>query len=387
MKNVIILLSVLVVLMLGILLIRNRMINKEQSTQTPVPNTIQNEEIILPPPPPKEEILLSNMTPEEKVGQLFIFGIEGVDRIDAINKEFLQHSQPGGIILFAKNINNEQQIKNLIAELQSISKTPLFISIDQEGEPVARIKWNQTLLKSQKSISTPEEAYEIAKSRGELLKSYGFNMNFAPVGEYITSTKSFLYPRTFSGDINSVTDKSINTIKGYTETNVIPVLKHFPGHSNTSPDSHNIMPLINITENEWNSYTEPFRRVIETLPLDAVMVGHIKFPNIDSNPASLSKEIIISRLINTMGFNGLVIADDMEMGAVRKVGSYQAVTKQALDAGVDMLIYRKFSPDNRYGQKLSYEYILQEVKNGNMNIDEKVLKILRMKMKYQIIAE
>ena len=384
MKNIIIFLSLFTLLTTSVILLHNKRIRGQQKTE-PQQTTIVEE--IPPPPPPREEVILSTMTPEEKVGQLFIFGIEGVNNIDSTNKEFLLNSKPGGIILFAKNINNEQQVKTLITELQSTSKIPLFISLDQEGEPVARIKWDKLLTKQQKSIKTGEEAYNIAKSRGELLKSYGFNMNFAPVGEYITNTKSFLYHRTFSGDINSVIEKTTNTIKGYTDTNVIPVLKHFPGHSNTSPDSHTLLPSVNIQQNEWESYLQPFSAVLQSTDVDAIMVGHIKFPQIDPNPSTLSKEIITNRLKNNLQFDGVVISDDMEMGPIRKTGKYQEITKMALDAGVDILIFRNFSRDNRYGQKLAYEHILEEVKNGNMDIDQKVLKILKMKLKYQIIEE
>ena len=114
------------------------------------------------------------------------------------------------------------------------------------------------------------------------------------------------------------------------------------------------------------------------------MVGHIKFPNIDQYPSSISSEIINNRLIRDLEYHGLIISDDMEMDALENIDTYTNIAKQALLAGNDILIYSKYSSVHPTMQKDVYDYIVQEVANGNMNIDDKVLKILRIKIKYNI---
>ena len=314
-----------------------------------------------------------------------MFGVEGNITLTPQNKQFLIDSKAGGVLLMSRNITNETQLKTLIEEIQTTNTIPLFISIDQEGGVVSRIKWNPTLTIPQSSITTPEEAYTVAKDKGNILKTYGINMNLAPVVEYSTKPNSFIYNRKFRGSIDDVVNKSIAAVDGYTDVNVIPVLKHYPGHGDTLTDPHYKLPRVNITNEQWEGYTETFRRVIAEGKTDAVMIGHILFPNIDAKPSSISSEIISNRLIRDLNYQGLIISDDIEMDALNQSGSPTEIAKEALEAGVDILIYSKYTPDNKYSQNIVYNHILSEVKNGNMNIDQKVLKVLRTKVKYGIL--
>ena len=164
-RKTLLLIPLALLLFSGTYLLAHKFQTKEEQPIANIEKQIE-EHIPEPEPIPIEEQILSNMTIEEKVGQLFIFGIEGNTTIDPQNKEFLSNTKPGGIILFSKNITDENQLKNLIAEIQSTNPTiPLFISIDQEGGVVSRLKWNETLTKPQGSISSPQQAYELAKSR------------------------------------------------------------------------------------------------------------------------------------------------------------------------------------------------------------------------------
>lgn len=342
-------------------------------------------EVIPEPPKPYEEILLSQMTTEEKVGQLFIFGIEGLTNLTPENKQFLIDTKVGGIILMSKNITSEAQLISLVQEIQSTNHIPLFISIDQEGGVVSRIKWDNTLLRSQLSITSPEEAYQIAKNKGDMLKRYGVNMNLAPVVEYSSYANSFIYKRVFSGDIGQVIQKSLSTISGYNDTGLISAIKHFPGHANTTIDPHYKLPSLNISNEQWNEHIESFSRIIKEKQIDALMVSHTLFPNIDSNPATISFEILNNRLKQGLNYNGLIISDDMEMNALDGLGSPTELAEAALRAGCDILIYSKYSLDNRYHQQVVYEHILNLVNQNLINIDEKVLKILQLKIKYGVI--
>jgi beta-N-acetylhexosaminidase len=338
----------------------------------------------IPPEPTPEELILEEMTLEEKVGQLFIFGFDGTT-LSKESKEFFQEIHLGGVLLLTKNITSETQLKQLTTQIQSTNNIPLFISIDQEGGVVCRIRWNSTLTKSQAEIDGPKEAYATAKSRGEMLKEYGINMNLAPVVEYITSSNSFMYNRVYRGDVEDIVEKSAGSVEGYTDAGIVSVPKHYPGHSNTSPDSHLSLPEVNISKDNWYEYIKPFRNILNQTTVDAMMVGHIKFPNMDSNAATLSSEILTKRLIEDLEYEGLIISDDMEMGALEDIDTYVNMAKRALNAGVDILIYSKYTNNNPTVQRDVYEYIVDLVEKGEMNIDDKVLKILRVKIKYNIL--
>ena len=336
---------------------------------------------------PIEEVILNKMSIEQKVGQLFIFGFDGTT-LNTKTQEFFQDTHLGGVLLLSKNINNEKQLIQLTTQIQQTLPIPLFISIDQEGNPVARIEWNETLTKPQSSITTPQQAFNLALSRGEILKGLGINMNLAPVVEYITNTHSFLYDRVYRGNQEEILQKSISSINGYTQAEIIPVPKHYPGHSNTSPDSHYNLPVVNIDRNQWDIYIEPFSKILEQTEVNALMVGHIKYPNIDSKPSTISNEIINERLIETFNYEGIVISDDMEMDALENINTYSILAKQALLAGNDILIYSKYRNNHPDLQKDVYNYIVREVNNGNIDLNilnNKVLRILKVKIDYNVL--
>lgn len=347
------------------------------------PTHLQNSdlEITITPVKTKEEKLLESMTVEEKVGQLFIFGFDGTT-LTSKNKTFIQNHHLGGILIYGRNITSEKQLKQLIQDIQAISDIPLFISIDQEGGIVSRLGWNNVLTKSQASIKNPQESYTVAKARGEILKELGINMNFAPVVEYITGEDSFLYERVYMGSKIDIYQKGIAAIQGYRDADIIAVPKHFPGHSNVSEDPHYSLSIVNIARDQWGVYIQPFSKILEQTDVDAIMIGHIKFPNIDKNPASISSEIIKNRLTEALEYNGLIISDDMEMEALKEIDTPTKLAKQALIAGEDILIY---SGDITIQEDV-YDYIVQEVKQEDLNIDAKVLKILQTKTKYGILS-
>ena len=130
-----------------------------------------------------------------------------------------------------------------------------------------------------------------------MLHSYGINMNLAPVVEYITDTDSFMYNRVYRGTEIEVSQKAVSAIKGYTDAGIISVPKHFPGHSDTSPDSHYTLPVVKISDGKWHEYIKPFSTILDDISVDALMVGHIQYPYIDKYPSSVSRKIITNRLI------------------------------------------------------------------------------------------
>lgn len=332
---------------------------------------------------PIEQLVLENMTLEQKVGQLFMLGFYGTT-LSEKTSDWIENRNIGGVLLLGRNIQNEGQIKRLTKDIQSKSNIPLFISIDQEGGVVSRLQWNSILTTAQRSMDTQQEAYNIAVARGNILKELGINMNLAPVVEYITDNQSFMYKRVFRGTQLQVAKKAESAINGYSSVNIIPVAKHYPGHSNSSPDSHFYLPKVYITPTQWESYIYPFKYIIEKGCVDILMAGHILYPNIDSKISTVSKKILTERLRNDLSFEGVILSDDMGMDAIKDSGDIKTLAKESLLAGIDILIYSK----ENIQQDQVYEYILQSFEKGDINmdiLDEKVLRILKLKSKYGML--
>jgi beta-N-acetylhexosaminidase len=338
--------------------------------------------------PPLEERILSQMTIEEKIGQLFIFGFNGTTLNPDI-QNMIETKYIGGVLIMGSNIEDKKQVKKLNKDLQSISKLPLFIAIDQEGGSVLRIKEDNDTNIFQRKIQSKEQAYEISTKRSALLKDLGINMNMAPVAEYITSEQSFVYDRTFSGDKQDVAQKVYSALKGYYDSKMISVLKHFPGHDSSSQDSHDNLPNVNISQQEWEEYIYTFKYSIDRQMVDALMIGHIKIPDIDEKPAVLSKIIIDEKLRKEIKYDGVVITDDMQMNPIIKYGNLCNTAKEALLAGNDILLYTIYYLRPNLQTDI-YNCILSAVSSGEIeeeSINQKVLRILRLKIKYGLIDE
>jgi len=322
-----------------------------------------------------EPIDISQMTLEEKVGQLFIFGFWGTEPDYYISK-MIQERYIGGVILFGYNIGNEEELKSLTNDLQDLSKTPLFISIDQEGGVVSRIKTPMVKETTpQTEITTYEEGYKIARNRGQELKDFGINMNFSPVVDVVESKDSFLYNRVFRKD-NLELAKSM--IDGYNDAGIIPVIKHFPGHTNASKDPHEELSMVNSSREDIISDLNIFKSLFTESNVPAVMIGHILFPKISEDPASLSKIFVTDILRNELNFKGVSITDDIQMKALKNNHSISESTLKAILAGNDILIFTGI-PDE---QAEAYNTVLNAVKNGDISeslIDEKVRRIMALK--------
>ena len=336
--------------------------------------------------PPLEQRVLKQMSLEEKVGQLLLFGFNGLE-MDKNTKDLINSKHIGGVLLLGKNISNASQLTNLNSQLQSQAKIPLLISIDQEGGVVSRIKWEKELLISQKNMGSEEDIYSLSVKRAKILKPLGINVNLAPVVEYITDTNSFLYPRVFSGNIQEISRKAYSAIKGYSDSNMISVAKHYPGHSNLSNDSHFSLPKVYVSKENWDEYVFPFKYLIEQGMVDVIMVGHILYPNIDSKVSTISEVIVNEKLRKELNYNGVIITDDMQMDAIEKQGDDCKIAKEALKAGNDILLYSMYYLKPNIEREI-YDCILNSVNSGEISledINQKVLRVLRLKIRYGLI--
>ena len=338
--------------------------------------------------PPLEERILSQMTVEEKIGQLLLFGFSGTS-LNADIQNLIETKYIGGVLLLGKNIQNMQQLKKLNNDLQSISQLPLFIAVDQEGGSVARIQESSKTNISQRYLQGEKQICDISVQRAKMLKELGINMNLAPVAEYITNNSSFMYERTFSGSRQEVAQQVYSAVKGYVDSKMISTVKHFPGHDNQSKDTHSTIAQVNISPQQWDEYIYTFKYPIDKGIVDVIMVGHIKFPKIDDKPATVSKVIIDEKLRKEIGYEGVVITDDMQMSSIWKYAQYCNTAKEALLAGNDILLYSQYTPRATLLTDV-YNCILNAITSGEIAedvINQKVLRILKLKIKYGLIDE
>ena len=327
---------------------------------------------------------INNMSIEEKIGQMLIVTDSSTIADEDLLKN-LETIKPGGFILFSDNIESYEQTTKLIDDINSTADIPMFISIDQEGGRVARIK---KLSDTEVTIIPPmyklgltkdeELAYEVGKVVGEELRALNINMDFAPVLDiYSNPENTVIGDRAFGSTAELVSNMALSFSQGLESTGVISVYKHFPGHGDTYEDSHNTLPIITKTKEELMELELiPFKDAIEN-GADVIMVGHLAIPSITGNskPASLSKEVITELLKKELGFNGIVITDALNMGALTKQYTEEEIYINAINAGIDILLMPEF--DNE-----TIEIILKEVEEGIIKVEEindSVEKILELK--------
>ncbi|MDR1701368.1 MAG: glycoside hydrolase family 3 protein, partial [Sporomusaceae bacterium] len=290
------------------------------------------------------EAILNKMSDAEKIGQLLIVGIGGT-QIDANALTLIQKYHVGGIILFDRNLENFDQTKTLVSQLQQEAfkenpSLPLFICLDQEGGQVTRMKDKFTPIPAQEDLAQngrPSAARVWAETSGAELKSLGFNVNFAPVVDLGSA-----YKRSYGTDPVLVEAFAREALAGYEAKEILACLKHFPGIGKAKVDPHEDLSVVEASRAELEANDlVPFQNIIRDLDNQnfLVMVSHLKYPAYDSNlPASLSKVIMEDLLRQELGYTGLIITDDLEMGAVTKLYSFAEMGYMSVNAGVDLVL-------------------------------------------------
>ena len=334
--------------------------------------------------------LMEDMTLEEKIGQLLIVGMEGKTYGDELDHLIRQY-HVGGIILLGKNISYPAGMLKLLNESKKANaayKIPLFISVDEEGGRVSRLPSSMKKLPAAEFFGrTGDEtlAYETGTYLADLLHAFGYNMNYAPVLDVHSNPKNpVIGDRSFSSDPDEVADLGMAVMKGMTDNGIISVVKHFPGHGDTHVDSHLSLPVIEKTIEELRE-TEliPFKRAIEE-NADVIMVAHIMFPELDHVfPSSLSTKIITDLLREEMHFEGVVITDDMTMGAIVNDYTVPEAAVQSFIAGSDLLLIA----GDYENQVDTFNALMEAVQAGTITeerIDESVKRILRLKDRYML---
>ena len=330
----------------------------------------------------KVEYRISEMTIEEKIAQMMIVYYTG-DSVDDTLLSVIRSVKPGGFILTADNITTYEKTKSFVQSLQENSEIPMIISIDQEGGLVQRLSCltdvtptNIPNMLSVGNFNDTQFAYNIGKVMAEELRTIGVNLTFAPVVDVLPQNgESFIGTRSFGSNVEIVSSMSTAIAKGLEENGIIATYKHFPGHGDTTTDSHTSLPVVCKTKDELlSNELIPFQNAIKN-NAKIIMIGHIALPEIigDSTPASLSKEIVTDLLKTKMGFNGLVVTDALNMGALTNEYSYEEIYVKSIEAGVDLLLMPN-------GSKKAIEIIKQNI--SEERIDQSVRKILNFKYTY-----
>ncbi len=331
---------------------------------------------------------LQSLTIEQKIGQLFFIGIPG-PALEEFTRDLLGEVSAGGVCLFTRNIRDRQQTHELLDELREFLPVEPLLSVDQEGGRVDRLRRIMTPMPAAARLRTEDDARELARLIAEALRILGFNMNFAPVVDVIDSGRAAsdngLFSRAFGNSSDDVVEMAGAFLGTLQSNGVVGCLKHFPGLGASVVDSHEELPSVEIDDDTLRTVDLlPYRAIPDVY---SIMVAHAAYPQsrlqeISESgkllPASLSKTMVTSLLRTELNFNGLVITDDLEMGAiVRNYGIGEACV-MALEAGCDMLAICAEPEAIRQG----YAAVASAVSDGRLSpdrLDASLERIARVK--------
>lgn len=343
--------------------------------------------------------ILNKMSLKEKILQMFIVtpddltGVISTTKVGDITKNAFNEFPVGGIVFMGNNIIDENQITNMNLNLKKLSLERLsiipFLCIDEEGGTVVRIAdkknfpvENVGTMKSIGDTSNTSNAYKTGEYLGKYLYDYGFNIDFAPVADVLVNDfNTVVKNRSFGKDANMVSEMVVQEMLGLKSKDIYSVLKHFPGHGATLEDSHNDFAYSNRSIDEIrNCELIPFKKGINS-GAEFIMIGHISMPEItnDNKPASLSSFIINDILRKELLFDGIIITDAMNMGAISNNYKTEESTVMAINAGNDIILM----PSDF---KVSYEAVEKAVNENRISIqriDESVSRIIKLKIKME----
>ena len=346
-------------------------------------------------PEPEELVLaravMARMDLRQLIGQLFFvkaddltgeYGITtaGADVIHALNEYPV-----GGVILMDQNLSDPEQTAALIGNLQAFSVPDLFIAVDEEGGLVSRAADNlgtrAFFPMYEYREEGPDTAYENARAIGEDLSNLGFNLDFAPVADVWTNPEyTVIGRRAYSDDFEEAGVLVAAAVHGFHDGGVLCTLKHFPGHGDTSEDTHTGAARTERTLEELRAGEFlPFAAGIEA-GADLVMLAHVTAPALDDEMASLSPEVV-RVLREELGFTGVIVTDSLSMGAVTQAYPADEAAVRALEAGADLILM----PEDLELAFRGVEAAVEEGRLSRERIEESVLRILTLKASYGIL--
>jgi beta-N-acetylhexosaminidase len=321
---------------------------------------------------------LTSLPLEQQIGQLFYLGLPGTE-VDEETRSLLDHVQPGGVIIFGRNVAAPDQLRSLLTRVRELLPVEPLCGIDQEGGLVDRLRRICTPMPAARTIRQHGDlaaARALGRITGEVLRLLGFNMNFAPVMSIMTDERDLLsnglYSRSFGRSPGEVLGYTTVYMRGLQGTGCLGCLKHFPGIGAGEVDTHDEMAVVHLSHDDLIAqdlapYIELFQR--EDDRVRAVMVSHGGFPNVDIRrgvaggrlePASLSHAVSTKLLRRELGYKHLVLTDDLEMGAISKHYKIEEAVLRAFKAGQDMFLICSHSDVARRG----YDALLQAARDN-----------------------
>lgn len=355
----------------------------------------EEPEVVEPEESPEElfdrmlDEMIAEMSIEDKVAGLFVItpealtGQNNVTKAGDGTKEALEQYPIGGIIYFKDNITGADQVKEMIDNTASYSKYPLFFAVDEEGGDVARV---QSALKLDKTLTAaelglgddPEAVYNTYSGIANYLKEYGFNVDFAPVADVLTNPDNeAIGKRAFSSNSEVVAKMIPRAVAGLEDAGISACLKHWPGQGAVDTDTHEGLATTDRTkEDMYQLEFEPFKAGIEA-GVNMIMVGHLAAPEItgDNTPSSLSKDIVTDILRDELDYDGIIITDALNMGAISEYYGADEAAIKALKAGCDMILM----PEDFV---MAYEGVIAAVKEGTIaeeRINDCLKRVYRVK--------
>lgn len=336
---------------------------------------------------------------DQKIGQMIMVGFDGFEAADTSHiVRDIQSYRIGGVILFDydiptgtpdRNINSADQIITLNSDLQNLSEIPLFIAIDQEGGRVARLKPERGFPETVSArylgeLNHADSTAYHASRQADLLAELGFNVNFAPVVDLNTNPQNPVIGqlnRSFGAEPDLVTKHAEIDIKEHLSKNILPVIKHFPGHGSSRHDSH--LGMADVTDTWDDIELEPYQNLIDKDHTFGVMTAHVFNRNLDPEfPATLSENVQTDILRNSLSFQGVLFSDDMQMEAIRSFYGLEYAIEKAILAGVDVLVFANNSVYEPDIVPETVEIIKQMVENGTITeerIEESYQRIMDAK--------
>lgn len=338
--------------------------------------------------------MLNSLSLQQKIGQLFFIGIAGPE-IDGRTRELLEEINPGGICLFARNIRERSQTRELLDGLRAFLPVTPLLSVDQEGGLVDRVRRIMTPMPSAGKIKTPADAAQLGEIVGETLGILGFNMDFAPVVDVIDEERSKfnngLFSRTFGRSKEDAAELAGEFLRSLQTRGIVGCLKHFPGLGASQVDSHEQLPLVDVSADELSSVDLfPYRKLLPAAR--AIMAAHAAFPShqlqeTDQDgkllPASLSYNFVTKLLRDELQFDGVVITDDLEMGAILQNYGIGEASRKAVAAGADMLAICADPEQIREG----YKAVLDAATTGEIAADRIEMSLSRIRKTKAVLAE
>lgn len=378
-----VLIVLLVLILAGLVVLRLLAAAEAVPTPEPTPKVTATPS----PTPDAAEKMLETMSETEKICQLLIVHPEAltgktVREADETLSAALETYPIGGVLLDNGNMKNREQLTALTAALR---ERHLLISVDEEGGRVARLMTSvgTTWLGSMYSYRSggTETAFANAKTIGSDLVACGLNTDFAPVADVWSNPKNTVIgDRAYSDDFDEAAELVAAAVKGFHDSGVICCLKHFPGHGSTLTDSHEGTAIVEKSIEEMkDSDLKPFVSGIEA-GTDLVMVGHLTVPAVDDVPACMSKKLVTDLLRAELGFGGVIITDGLQMAGAGSASDGEKAV-QCLQAGCDLLLEISDIP----GTAAAIQAALADGTLTQKQIDDSVLRVLRLKMTYGIL--